>query len=234
MSVVLYTLGWVPDFPCGFVRDLRVRWTLEEILRPYKVATVPSDPKSDEHRAIQPFGQVPAIRDGDLTLFESGAIVLHLTEGTPLLPEGRRAEVTQWLIAALNTVEIASSGWIGMVLAGRWPEIFGPPSPPEAVEYARRTVIARLDALERLMADRDWIVGDFSAADIIMVDTLRVIEAEGELTDHPALTSYVARHRPGCLRQGHGRSHGPLAGSGWRASNGEVRLSRIPMARERR
>jgi len=193
MSVVLYTLDWVPDFPRGFVRDLRVRWALEETGRPYEVATVPSDPKSDEHRAIQPFAQVPAIRDGDLTLFESGAIVLHLAEGTPLLPEGRRAEVTQWLIAALNTVEIASSAWMEMVLAGRWPEIFGPPSPPEAVEHARRTVNAKLDALERVMADRDWIAGDFSAADIIMVDGLRVIGAEGQLTDHPALTGYVAR-----------------------------------------
>ena len=193
MSVVLYTLDWVPDFPRGFVRDLRVRWTLEETGRPYEVATVPPERESDERRAIQPFGQVPAIRDGDLTLFESGAIVLHLAEGTPLLPEDRRAEVTQWLIAALNSVELASGVWMSMVLAGRWPEIFGPPSPAEVVEHARRAMHDTLDALERLMAERAWIAGDFSAADIIMVDVLRLLEAEGELTDHPALAGYVAR-----------------------------------------
>lgn len=193
MSIVLYTLDWVPDFPRGFVRDLRVRWVLEETGHPYEVATVPMGPKSAKHRAIQPFGQVPAIRDGDLTLFESGAIVLHLTEGTPLLPERRRAEVTQWLIAALNTVETASGGWMGMVLAERMPKVFGPPSSPEAIEHARRTMNGKLSALERVMKDRDWIAGDFSAADIIMVDVLRIPEAEDQLNDHPALTDYVAR-----------------------------------------
>ncbi|MEQ9124892.1 MAG: glutathione S-transferase N-terminal domain-containing protein, partial [Alphaproteobacteria bacterium] len=86
MSVVLYTYDWLPEFPRGFVRDFRVRWTLEEIGRPYAVATVPARRKSAEHLSLQPFGQVPVIRDGDLTLFESGAIALHLAEGTALLP----------------------------------------------------------------------------------------------------------------------------------------------------
>lgn len=193
MTVILYTYDWLPEFPRGFVRDLRVRWVLEEIGRPYEVATVPVHPKSDGHRAMQPFAQVPVIEDGDLTLFESGAITLHLAEGTPLLPAGRRAEVTQWLIAALNSVEIASGGWMGMVLAGRMPEVFGPPSPSEAVEHARETMNARLDALERRMQDRDWIAGVFSAADIIMVDVLRIPYAEDQLNDYPALTGYVAR-----------------------------------------
>ena len=122
MSVIVYTYDWLPEFPRGFVRDLRVRWALGEIGRPYEVATVPVYPKSDAHRALQPFGQVPMIKDGELTLFESGAILLHLAEGTPLLPSGRRAEVTQWLIAALNSVEVASGGWMGMVLAERMPD----------------------------------------------------------------------------------------------------------------
>lgn len=193
MTVTLYTYDWLPEFPRGFVRDLRVRWVLEEIGRPYEVATVPAHPKSCRHRAMQPFAQVPVIRDGDLTLFESGAIALHLAEGTPLLPADRRAEVTQWLIAALNSVETASGGWMGMVLAARMPEIFGPPSPPEAVEHARRTMHARLTGLERRIQDRDWIAGAFSAADIIMVDVLRIPHAEDQLNDHPALTGYVAR-----------------------------------------
>lgn len=193
MSVTLYTYDWLPEFPRGFVREFRVRWTLEEIGRPYAVATVPAGSKSEEHRAMQPFAQVPVIRDGALTLFESGAIALHLAEGTPLLPADRRAEVTQWLVAALNTVEIATGGWMGMVLAIRMPQFFGPASTPEAVEYARQGMRSRLEAMETLMADRDWLAGGFSVADIMMVDVLRVPAAEGELGDYPALTAYVAR-----------------------------------------
>lgn len=193
MSVVLYTYDWLPEFPRGFVRDLRVRWALEEIGQPYEVATVPVSPKSEMHRAMQPFAQVPVIEDGELTLFESGAILLHLAEGTPLLPQDRRAEVIQWLIAALNSVEIASAGWMGMVLAGRMPDVFGPPSTPEAVEHARRSMTRKLDALERRMAARDWIAGAFSVADIMMVDVLRIPQAEGQLDAYPALTGYVAR-----------------------------------------
>jgi len=193
MSVTLYTYDWLPEFPRGFVREFRVRWVLEEIGRPYAVATVPADEKSDGHLAMQPFGQVPVVRDGALTLFESGAIALHLAEGTALLPADRRAEVTQWLIAALNTVETATGGWMGMVLATRMPQFFGPASTPEAVDYARQGMRNRLDVLEVLMTDRDWLVGGFSVADIMMVDVLRVPAAEGELADYPALTAYVAR-----------------------------------------
>lgn len=109
--LTLYTYDWLPAFPRGFVRDLRVRWLCEEIGRPYKVATVPISPKSDEHRAMQPFAQVPMIRDGDLTLFESGAIVLHLAEGTAMMPAARRPQILQWAIAALNSVEPQMMAW---------------------------------------------------------------------------------------------------------------------------
>jgi glutathione S-transferase len=142
---------------------------------------------------MQPFGLVPIIKDGELTLFESGAILLHLAEGTPLLPSDRRSEVTQWLIAALNSVEVASGGWMGMVLAERMPDVFGPPSTQEAVKQARRNMMGKLDAVERLMVDRDWIAGAFSVADIIMVDVLRIPKAEDQLSSYPALTDYVAR-----------------------------------------
>lgn len=199
MTVTLYTYDWLPEFPRGFVRDFRVRWVLEETGRAYQVDTVPAQPKSDAHRAIQPFAQVPMIRDGDLSLFESGAILLHLAEGSPLLPDTRRAEVTQWLIAALNTVEVASGFWMQMVLAQRMPEIFGPPSGSEAIAHARQGMNGRFDALEQLLSKRDWIAGDFSVADIMMVDVLRVPEAEDALAAYPALTAYVAHAtaRPG-------------------------------------
>lgn len=105
MTLTIHTYDWVPDFPRGFVRDIRVRWLAEELGLPYRVATVPLQPRSDAHRAMQPFGQVPILTDGDTILFESGAIVLHLAEGSALLPAERRAQITQWVIAALNSVE---------------------------------------------------------------------------------------------------------------------------------
>lgn len=202
MTLTLITLDWVPDFPRGFVRDLRVRWALEEIGRPYHVETVPMQPKSDTHRAIQPFGQVPIIRDADLTLFESGAILLHLGEGTALLPEARRAEITQWLFAALNTVELTSVVWVSKVLAERWPEFFGPPSGEESKAFARQALKTRLSEVETVLEGRDWIAGAFSLADIAMVDTLRVLAGEGMLGDMPILSAYVARAeaRPAFVR----------------------------------
>ncbi|PWE32847.1 glutathione S-transferase [Maritimibacter sp. 55A14] len=193
MTLTLFTYDWLPEFPRGFVRDMRVRWGLEELGRPYRVETVPVHPKSEAHRRMQPFGQVPVIRDGDLTLFESGAILLHLGEGGALMPEPRRAAVTQWLFAALNTVEIASSHWMQMVLAGRFPDFFGPAPAAAVKEHARQGMDARLAPLEQELAGRDWLAGDFSIADIAMVEVLRVLEAEGALADYPALTAYVGR-----------------------------------------
>lgn len=191
MTLTIYTLDWVPDFPRGFVRDMRARWVAEEIGRPYQTATVPLQPKSDAHRAMQPFGQVPIITDGDLTLFESGAIVLHLATGSPLLPETRRPEITQWAFAAMNSIEPPISGWMNTQLAEAQPEFFGPPYPPEVVTHLRQGMDAKLQPLEQLLADKDWIAGDFSAADILLADTLRL--AGDGLGDYPILTAYIAR-----------------------------------------
>ena len=191
MTLTIYTLDWVPDFPRGFVRDMRARWVAEEIGRPYQTATVPLQPKSDAHRAMQPFGQVPIITDGDLTLFETGAIVLQLATGSALLPERRRPEITQWAFAALNSIEPPISGWMNSQLAEAQPEFFGPPYPPEVVTHLRQGMDAKLQPLEQLLADKDWIAGDFSAADILLADTLRL--AGDGLGDYPILTAYIAR-----------------------------------------
>ncbi|MEQ8896356.1 MAG: glutathione S-transferase family protein [Roseovarius sp.] len=193
MTLTLYTLDWVPDFPRGFVRDLRIRWALEEIGRDYDTATVPGGAKTDAHLAMQPFGQVPIIRDGDQTLFESGAILMHVAEGTALLPADRRADVTQWLFAALNTLEMATMHWQVMLLARKFPDFFGPPPADEVIAHARGFMATRLDVLDTRMADHEWIAGDFSIADIATIDTLRNVASEDGLADHPALTDYVAR-----------------------------------------
>lgn len=191
--VTIVTYEWLPEFPRGFVRDIRARWAAEEAGIPYAVETVPVGPKSSAHQRMQPFEQVPVLRDGDLTLFESGAIVLHLAKDTPLLPEARRSEITQWLIAALNSVEVATGRWALMQMAEGLPDIFGPPSPPEVVEHARKGMNGRLDALERVLADRDWVAGDFSAADIMLADVLRIPASMKMLAGYPVLTDYVAR-----------------------------------------
>lgn len=199
----LVTYDWVPDFPRGFVRDIRVRWAFEELGRPYQVDTVPIGPKSAAHLAMQPFGQVPILRTAIGTIFESGAILLHLAgEASALMPAGRRDEVTQWLIAALNSVETFSFPWIIMRAAQRAPEIFGAAPPEAQIEAAERKMAARLDGVDRALAGRDWLAGDFSAADILMADVLRVIAAEDGLARHPALSAYLdhATARPAFRR----------------------------------
>src|ERR1700760_2568344 len=113
-DLVLTTFDWVPEMPRGFVRDLRVRWALEEARLPYRVASVPFRDRDAEHFAHQPFGQVPWLTDGDISIFESGAILLHLGERSdalmPVDPHGR-SDVKEWLFAALNSVEAASLPW---------------------------------------------------------------------------------------------------------------------------
>ena len=193
MTLTLYTLDWVPDFPRGFVRDLRVRWALEEIGQPYETATVPSRPKSDTHLDMQPFGQVPIIRDGDLTLFESGAILQHVARGPALSPADRRAAIRPWPSAALNTVEMATMHWQVMLLGQKFPDFFGPPPSGDVIDHAFAFAKTRLDAIEKRMATRDWIAGAFSIADIAMVDTLRNVASEGGLADHGALSAYLDR-----------------------------------------
>jgi glutathione S-transferase len=193
MTLALVTFDWLPEFPRGFVRDMRVRWALEELGRPYHVETVPSHPKSGAHLKIQPFGQVPAIRDADLTLFETGAILMHLSEGTELLPPTRRPQVTQWLFTALNTIEPACGHWLSMVLAARVPDVFGPAPDPAVTHHAQRSLNTRLAALEQVTASGDWLVEGFTVADIAMIDVLRVIASEGGLKDCPALEAYMRR-----------------------------------------
>lgn len=185
MTLVLTTYDWVPEFPRGFVRDIRVRWLLEELGRPYRVETVPLREKSPDHIAQQPFAQVPFIRDGDLTLFESGAILLHLAEGTELMPADRRPQVQQWLIAALNSVEPFLMAWV-------IPKLFD----KDESGAARREPLLRkrLDQLRAALGGRDWLTGDiFTVADLLMADILRIPAQNGLLDELHPLAAYVER-----------------------------------------
>ena len=188
-GIVLTTFDWVPKMPRGFVRDIRVRWALEEAGLPYRVESVPFEGRGPEHFAHQPFGQVPWLMDGDLSIFESGAILLHIGERSEkLLPADarERSKVIEWLFAALNSVEMASLPWALMLFSGI--EKGNP-----ALEFFDDFVNLRLKHMEAVLEKRAWLTGRFSVADILMADTLRLVHRFEGLTNYPALRDYVAR-----------------------------------------
>ncbi|WP_339034199.1 glutathione S-transferase family protein [Bradyrhizobium symbiodeficiens] len=188
-DLTLTTFNWVPQAPRGFVRDLRVRWALEEAGLPYRVASAPFDDRGAAHFAHQPFGQVPWLTDGDLSIFETGAILLHLgglsAKLMPTDPRGR-TETTEWVFAALNSVEMASLPW-GMS------KFMGHPTDTAAWKFVDDFLKLRLKHLEPVLAGREWLAGSFSVADILMADVLRVIDGFDGLAERPACRAYVAR-----------------------------------------
>ncbi len=197
-DLILATFDWVPEKPRGYVRDLRVRWALEEARLPYRVKSVPFRARDAEHFAHQPFGQVPWLIDGDISIFESGAILLHLGERSDaLLPVDRRSrcEALEWLFAALNSVEMASLPWAIFAFSGK---------SGDTPEWQRldQFLEGRLGAVERVLAAREWLAGTFSIADIVMSDVLRLVDRFDRLTRHPACRDYVARatSRPSFLK----------------------------------
>jgi glutathione S-transferase len=172
-DLILTTFDWVPELPRGFVRDLRVRWALEEASLPYRVESVPFGDRKAEHFAHQPFGQVPWLTDGDISIFESGAILLHLGErSTKLMPTDPRgrSQATEWAFAALNSVEMASLPWALL-----------------------KFIKLRLKHVEPVLAGREWLAGSFSVADILMADVLRLVDRFDGLAGHPACRDYVTR-----------------------------------------
>ena len=188
-SLTLTTFDWVPETPRGYVRDLRVRWALEEAGLAYRVESVPFRDRGAGHFGHQPFGQVPWLTDGDLSIFESGAILLHLGHlSEALLPSDPRGrgEAVSWLFAALNSVEMASLPWTIFMFSGF------PDDTPE-----RRRVEAFLDGrlrhMETVLAGRAWLAGTFSVADIAMADVLRLVDRFERLAAYPACRDYVAR-----------------------------------------
>ncbi len=198
VDLILTTFDWVPEKPRGFVRDIRVRWGLEEAGLPYRVESTPRRTRGAEHYLHQPFGQVPWLTDGDLSIFESGAILLHLGSlSDALLPVDRamRSEATQWLFAALNSVEMASLPWAIMKLSGEAGET-------PAWKILEDFLKIRLQRLEPVLAGREWLAGTFSIADIAMADALRLVDRFDGLREHPACRGYVARatNRPSFVK----------------------------------
>jgi glutathione S-transferase len=188
-DLTLTTYDWVPGMPRGFVRDLRIRWALQEAGLPYRVESTPFRDRQPTHFAHQPFGQVPWLTDGDLSIFESGAILLHLGEQSEVLmpadPRGRSA-VKEWLFAALASVEAASQPWSFFKFSGD-------PEDSPMWQFFDRFTQARLKSMEGVLAGHDWLVGNFSVADILMADVLRLVDRFDGLADYPACRAYVTR-----------------------------------------
>jgi glutathione S-transferase len=189
VDLILTTFDWVPEMPRGFVRDLRVRWALEEAGLPYRVESTPFRDRPAQHFAHQPFGQVPWLTDGDISIFESGAILLHLGELSsklmPAEPRGR-SDVKEWLFAALASVEAASQPWSFFKFSGDTDET-------QMRKFFDGFLEARLQHMETVLAGREWLVRDFSVADILMADVLRLVDRFEGLAVHPACRDYVAR-----------------------------------------
>lgn len=184
-ALTITTFDWVPDFARGYVRDLRARWACEEAGLTYQIKTVPSANRTAEHLLHQPFHQVPFLQDGDLTLFESGAIVLHLAEKSEaLMPKGSRPQVTQWTLAALNSVEPFIMPWLIAKVFTHDEKVAADAEP---------RLRARLGQLADALGERSWLLDQFTAADILMADALRQLEQMPLLNDYPALSAYVSR-----------------------------------------
>ncbi|AZO71063.1 MAG: glutathione S-transferase family protein [Mesorhizobium sp.] len=181
-----------PDGGRGQARDMRVRWALEEVGQPYDVRLLSfSAMKQSAHLAVNPFGQIPTYEEGDLCLFESGSIVLHIAERhAGLLPDdaNARARAITWMFAALSTAEPPILELVTVVILER-----DAPWRAERLPLVNDRIRKRLTELSRCLGDADWLDGAFSAGDLMMVTVLRRLNLSGLLDEFPNLAAYVAR-----------------------------------------
>jgi glutathione S-transferase len=181
-----------PDRGRGLARDMRVRWALEEVGQPYEVRLVSfAEMKEPAHRALQPFGQIPTYEDGELSLFESGAIILHVAERhAGLLPDDpdARARAIAWMFAALGTVEPPIVEREMATYAERDKAWYA-----EHLAMLDARVRGRLGELSERLGDADWLDGAFSAGDLLMVHVLQRLGRTGMLEEWPNLAAYVVR-----------------------------------------
>ena len=189
---VVTAFSWVPEFARGLVRDLRVRWALEEIGRPYDTDLLNArSPRPDEYLARQPFDQVPAFRDGELDIFETGAILLYLGEQDDrLLPAGGQPRWTaiSWLFSALNSVEPVIQRIVSYDVFHK-DKTWAPDARAASLGLCQQKLKRVADAL----AGKDWLAGRFSIADIAMVTVLNNLRHTDLVAEYPALAAYKAR-----------------------------------------
>ena len=192
MTITITAFERSPDGGKGLARDTRLRWALEEVGQPYEVRLVSFRAmKEPAHLAIHPFGQIPTYEEGDLVLFETGAIVFHIAERyAGLLPKdaNARARAITWMFAALNTMEppILDLGIARIQESDKsWSK--------ERLPLVEDRVRNRLHQLSNRLGDVDWLDGGFSAGDLMMVSVLLRLKPSGLLNEFPSLSSYVAR-----------------------------------------
>ncbi|KQV96156.1 glutathione S-transferase family protein [Pelomonas sp. Root1237] len=192
MTITITAFDRSPDGGKGLARDTRVRWALEETGLPYEVRLVPMPAmKEAAHLALHPFGQIPTYEEGDLTLFETGSIVLHIAERRPgLFPAdaNARARAITWMFAALNSVEPPILELVIVKFAEG-----DKPWKDERQPLVENRVRARLTQLAARLGDAQWLDGDFSAGDLLMVSVLLRVRPSGLLNEFPSLAAYVAR-----------------------------------------
>ncbi len=183
---------WVPDFAQGLVRDLRVRWALEEIDRPYRVRLLDvTRPRPEEYFCEQPFGQVPAYRDDEVQLFESGAILIHIgLKDERLLPtdHAQKMRAIAWVIASLNSVEPAIFPLL-MINVFNKGEAWTEEARPKFMER----LDSRLKCVSNALGDKEWLEDRFTVADLMLVTVLRQLRAGRVLEQYPNLVALVAR-----------------------------------------
>jgi glutathione S-transferase len=183
---------WVPEFARGLVRDLRVRWALEEAGLPYEIRLIgPEDQSSAGYRAMQPFGQVPVFEEDGLVLFESGAILMHIAERShALMPSDAddRARMTTWMFAALNSVEPSIQNLTAIDLFHPQ-EAWAQERRPGALKFAE----SRLASLSKWLEGRDYLEDRFTVADLLMTTVLRIPRHTNLVTQMPVLNAYRLR-----------------------------------------
>jgi glutathione S-transferase len=181
-----------PDRGRGLTRDMRVRWALEEVGQPYDVRLLSfSEMKEPAHRSLHPFGQIPTYEEGDLALFDSGAIVFHIAERRAGLLPGdvnARARAIKWMFAAISTMEpvIVDREVVKLLERDKsWYE--------QRLHIVEDRIRGRLSELSNRLGDADWLDGSFSAGDLLMVSVLLRLSGSGILDEYPNLAAYVAR-----------------------------------------
>ncbi|MCW3847182.1 glutathione S-transferase family protein [Sphingomonas sp. LB-2] len=192
MTITITAFQASPDRGRGLARDMHVRWALEEVGQPYDVRLVTfAEMKQPAHLARHPFGQIPTYEENGLTLFESGAIILHIAEHHPgLFPEepDARARAIMWMFAALSTIEPVVVEFTTTLIFDRDRPWYADRLP--VLQDRART---RLGQLAERLGDADWLDGEFSAGDLLVIDVLRRLASSGLLDEFPTVAAYVAR-----------------------------------------